>query len=322
MNQELRQLIATQYNFTILDVDSLGRKSLKVTTDKGVFAAKTIVKSDQAHLQIKQHIAVFDYLAKHNFPAISLHRTPDNQKFVSGPHHYAFLYQYLPGSHPVANRQFFRQLGELLARLHQLPLRRYPYTSEYHPHKQVPRLLATLNQYQSGLDQQYAQKIIDTLCQRQLPTNLPQAFIHSDPYYYNLVRDKSGVLHFIDLDHSGPAPAIIDIGFVLSHMCFIAPDLGKQIYWQVEGAGNIWDSRRARQYTHDFLYSYQQIRPLSALEIEYLPHATLLTSVRHIQGPAGNLNQEYYRRFLLLQHKLPRLLPQHNWHTSDQKVEV
>ena len=299
MEVTLSEMITKEYGLNVTSVQSLGRKSTKVFTDQGEYVVKTIPVVDRADSKIARHVAAYDFLNRQQFPALSLLAAPDGRKFIETPQHIVFLYRFLDGSHPVANKRYFKELGMLLGSLHSLPADGYRYQSDYHPSIQVPQLAATVKGARDASNQQAVSDVLRAIKPEKLLDQAPQVFIHSDPYYFNMIRDQQGVLHFIDLDSAGIAPAVIDIGFVLAQMCLVSPEQNKALYWQEKGSGARWESKRAISLTQTFMDAYRSVRPLSDVEIFLLPYAVKLATVRHIVNAENRFNWEYYSR---LQH--------------------
>jgi Ser/Thr protein kinase RdoA (MazF antagonist) len=310
MESAVQQVITTEYGLHITSVEDLGGKSAKIVSNQGEFVAKYLATSDESEQLANRHVAAYGVLNQHQIPALSLYPARNGQQFVWAADKIVFLYRYLQGQHPIFDTRFFRELGLLLATLHSLPAKSYKYPSEYHPRYHIMQLEQRLQRIRGPHNNAEVSTLREILEQGTPWELLPQTFIHGDPYYFNLVRDSRDILHFIDLDLAGLAPAIVDVGFVIAQMCFMSPKLSKAIYWQVPGAGEVWETRRSERSTQAFLQSYQSVRPLSQLELLHLVDAVWLATIRHIDSPdQKQINPEYFARSQQTAEFLKRVLP-------------
>ncbi len=102
---------------------------------------------------------------------------------------------------------------------------------------------------------------MNSLLERTLPieerlTALPQALIHGDLFWDNLVKEDSGSIEFIDFDFAGLGVPVVDIGMALLGMC--RGEIGLDV-----------------EKTEAFMTGYCQTRTLSKDEIENLDGAVL-----------------------------------------------
>lgn len=197
---------------------------------------------------------------------------------LPGEGRFLYLYDYIPGGPPQPADRFYRRLGQMLAQLHSLPWEGLAPISPYRPEVELPLVRERL----AGLDDSAQAEVIADLLEiiDAFPSfaDLPTGIIHTDPYFVNLLETPAGGLYLIDWDDAGASYPLLDVGYVLAHLCsFTARD---RALWGVPGAP---DGLLARpDWAQLFLDAYQSVRPLSAAEIRRLPDAVRISFLVYV----------------------------------------
>jgi Ser/Thr protein kinase RdoA (MazF antagonist) len=169
-------------------------------------------------------------------------------------------------------------LGLILARLHSLPAGGNLAASENTPANIFAEIKPFLEGIKDLQQKPYAQEMLETIAAFSDFSGLPVALIHTDPYFVNLLEDSQGGLYLIDWDDTGVSYALLDVGYVIAHLCTFTPR--EQEQWQINPRARIaWQAGWAKL----FLDAYQSIRPLTGEEKAFLPHAALFNMIEYVQ---------------------------------------
>lgn len=237
------------------------------------------------------------YLAEQGFPAPRPLVGRDGRLYQVFGDRFLYLYEYIEGSHPRPGEIFYRRLGHLLANLHSLPVTAAVPRSGYRPDEVLPGVRQAL----VGIDQADLLPVADELLEmiERFPSfaEVPEGIQHSDPYFVNLIEDPAGKLYLIDWDDGGVAYPLLDVAYVVAHLCtFTARD---RQTWGVPGPreGLAWHPDWAKV----FLAAYQSVRPLAQSERQRLPDAIRLNFLVYIPEWDGNgLILDNYRRMKMV----------------------
>jgi Ser/Thr protein kinase RdoA (MazF antagonist) len=297
MDAALLQLLSEQYALSGVQFQQRlatkgTRQALVLATDQGRFVLK-ITDHTRPEAVVQTDLATLDLLAQAGFPAPRLLLTRGGQRYVPYQSSFLYLYHYIEGRQPGPSSAFFTRLGELLARLHSIPVTAGMPRSQWSPAGTIPEIVSALRKVETLQDRRMAQEALTALEDFPSMAGLPEGLVHSDPWYGNLLEDASGSLYLVDWDDAGVAYPLLDVAYVLTYLCTQLPSE------QPEGASEVaWRAEWAKI----FLTSYQAIRPLSRAEQRLLPAAVRLTALVYLPHWESNqVIEDNYHRWKLLE---------------------
>ncbi len=248
------------------------------------------------------------YLCAQGFPAPRPLPSGDGRMYLPYGDRFVYIYMYIEGRHPLPREDFYRFLGSLLAKLHSIPTTAAIPGSGYVPGQILADARTLLLRVKSFVgdpgpltpEEQRAivPELLDMIDRFPSFDNLPRGIIHTDPYFVNLVETPGGALWLIDWEDAGTSYPLLDIGYVLAHLCsFTARD---RAIWGVPGPAEGLVSRP--DWARAFLSAYEAIRPLTAAESSLLPDAVRLSFLAYIvDWDSGKLILDNYRRMKLFE---------------------
>ncbi len=259
------------------------RAAYRVQGSRGRWVVK-VTEPDRAESAVQADVSTPFYLAEQGFPVPRPLPARDGRLYLVYGDRFLYLYEYIEGHQPRPGMDFYRRLGHLLAQLHRIPVSAAVARSGYRPEEILPGVQRALVRV-SCLD---FRSVVDELLEMigRFPSfaEVPEGIQHSDPYFVNLIEDPTGKLHLIDWDDGGVAYPLLDVAYVVAHMCtFTARD--RQI-WGVPGPeeGLAWRPDWAKA----FLAAYQAVRPLTPSERRRLPDAIRLSFLIYIPAWDGS----------------------------------
>jgi len=138
------------------------------------------------------------------------------------------MYSYVQGDRAQPDAPFFEEIGSMLATLHSLPLPVGQYQSEYRPESELPRGKEALSHLTGANDQVHAIELMKIIDDFPSIDHLPMSLIHGDPYFTNFVQSGRGAISLVDWDDAGLSYPILDVGYVLAHLCTVTPHVSHQ----------------------------------------------------------------------------------------------
>lgn len=272
MEDDLTQFISDHY---LLDrVTFAGRLATKgtriafrITSDGGEFVVK-LTPPGREEAIMQRDVDMVHFLAQSDFPAPRLLRARDGSSFVSFQDRFVTVCSYIQGDNPEPDLLFFEKLGDLLARLHLLPAPAGDFLSDYRPETELPRVKESLSHLTDSTDIEVATKLIKAIDEFPSFDLVPTALIHGDLWFGNILQSGSGELSLIDWDDAGVSYPILDVGYVIAHLCTFTPP-GLTVENVVWTPGIAWRP----DWASAFLASYRRRRQLSDSEIQILPRA-------------------------------------------------
>jgi Ser/Thr protein kinase RdoA (MazF antagonist) len=250
-----------------------------VETQKGLYVLKVSHHHWRSQSEIQFELELLDFLHEHYLPVAYPLRTKDGQLFVAinalEGNRYAALSTYAPGKVPLGdlNLEQSKIFGETLGKIHQTAAdfcastQRQPLTLDYLLDDSLLVIAPFLKYRKADLD--YLQTAIAAIKQKLKYLSQKPPFwgiCWGDPHSGNVHFTNDNQLTLFDFDQCGYG--------------WRAFDLAK--FLQVSLQGGI--SRKIRDA---FLAGYQNIQPLSKLEIESLQ---AFTQTAHIWGWAISIN--------------------------------
>lgn len=307
---DLLAFLNDQYSagpFTILSTMQTNgqRKAYCLEAPGGKLVAK-LTDPGRSEAVVQADVGTPQYLCSQGFPAPRLLAARGGQRYLPFGDRFVYIYEYIEGVHPQPREDFYRQLGALLGRLHAVPQSGAVPRSGYIPSEILAESEAALRLVQSfvgdpgDLLPEMFPKIIPELLEiiDRFPSfsALPQGIIHTDPYLVNLIELPSGALHLIDWEDGGISYPLLDVGYVLAHLCsFSARD---RKIWGVPGPA---EGPLLRQdWVQVFLSSYNAVHPLTIAERDLLPDAVRLSFLAYmVDFDTGALILDNYLRMKL-----------------------
>jgi Ser/Thr protein kinase RdoA (MazF antagonist) len=277
------------------------RKAIQITGEQGSMVVK-VTDPGRPEGKVQSDTGIQAYLADGGFPVPRPIATVDGRLYLPYGDSFVSLYTYLEGFHPSPSDDFYDRLGHLLAALHSIPLSPTVPVSAYRPSAVLPGVRESMLHVSDPHQQVVVPELLALIDSFPDFKDLPEGIIHSDPYLVNIIEMPGGDLALIDWDDGGAAYPLLDVGYVLAHLCtFTARD---RKLWNVPGPGSglLWREDWARR----FLAAYETIRPLSPAERRLLPDAIRLSFLIYIPWwGSSELIMDNYHRMKMLEGWVP-----------------
>jgi homoserine kinase type II len=281
-NQDLIEFLNRRYAgpFTIqsrLKTNGL-REAYRVQGPGGVYVVK-LTDPGRAEQTVRADVGTPAYLASHGFPTPRPVPASDGRFYLPYGDRFAYLYEFLPGTHPRPSTIFYQRLGSLLARLHNLSCDGADIPeSAYRPAEVLTNVRETLLQVGPADQRALVPELIEIIDNFPDFSGLPKGIIHTDPYLDNLIEGPDGSLALIDWEDGGISYPLLDVGYVLAHLStFTARDREK---WGVPGPPN--GLLRRKDWEEQFMKAYETVRPLTESERSMLPDAVRMSFIVYI----------------------------------------
>lgn len=242
------------------------------------------------------------YLANMGFPAPRIAAARNGALYVPadalGAGRFLYCYDFIPGAAPHPGDSFYRRLGQVLAQLHTLPWEGLVPISTYTPSAELPLVREMVAAAGEPGQESVTADLLGLIDRFPSFDDLPTGIIHTDPYFVNLLETPGGALYLIDWDDAGVSYPLLDVGYVLAHLCsFTARD---RALWGVPGDPEGLLVRP--DWAQTFLDAYQSVRPLTAPERQRLPDAVRLAFlVYSVDWGSHRLILDNYRRMKLVE---------------------
>ena len=196
MEDALRQCLHQEYGLTL----TAPLQSLPVKGDRRVFLLQTtqgtyIAKlSDlgRTEIQIERDVTALIFLDRRHFPAPRIVKSSAGFPFLRFNGRYLYLYAYIEGQPPRPDGDEFQRLGTLLSRLHNLPAADYPRVSGFTPDAEFPLVQKLLRDARSAALSDQVDELLHDIATFPTFDTLPEALIHTDPYFANMVQRSDG----------------------------------------------------------------------------------------------------------------------------------
>jgi Ser/Thr protein kinase RdoA (MazF antagonist) len=270
-----------------------GREAYRVRGPGGRFAAKiTAAGRPEATVHADAHTPYL--LAAQGFPAPRVVESLDGRLYLPYNDRFIYLYAYIEGRHPYPNPDFYARLGTLMAQLHALPHEGVPEAS-YRPPKELAAIRTALLAVKPPEQRALLPGLLEMIDTFPDFSSLPLGIIHTDPYFVNLIEAPDGTLYLIDWEDGGVSYPLLDVGYVLAHLCSFTPR--DRSLWRVPGpeTGILWRP----EWGKIFLRSYEAVRPLSAAERALLRASALLNFLVYLpMWETDEIILENYQRLM------------------------
>jgi Ser/Thr protein kinase RdoA (MazF antagonist) len=154
-------------------------------------------------------LEAFDYLSEHGFAQIPrLLRTRRLSTYQAVGDKRICVMEFIAGNTPSRNAESCAKLGHLMASLHLIE--DYPYPATFTPSEVIDGELPTLVADKPFQDEYL--KLVESLPSFE---DLPQAIIHTDLSFGNVIERADGELVMIDFDDMGMGARVIDLAYPL-----------------------------------------------------------------------------------------------------------
>jgi Ser/Thr protein kinase RdoA (MazF antagonist) len=278
------------------------RKAYCLVAPGGKLVAK-VTDPGRHEAVVRADVGTPQYLSGQGFPVPRPVAARDGRLYLPFGDRFVYLYEYIEGSYPKPREVFYQRLGGLLGHLHSITPQGQVPPSDYTP----PVILADAREMllrsktflgdPGDLAPEMLPGIVPELLEMidRFPSfeALPKGIIHTDPYFVNLIEAPDGSLSLIDWEDGGISYPLLDVGYVLAHLCsFTARDRKK---WEVPGPEKGIAARP--DWAQVFLEAYEAARPLSSLERTLLPDAVRLSFLAYMVewGSDGLILDNYLR---------------------------
>jgi homoserine kinase type II len=252
------------------------RQAIVIHCKQGRFVLK-ITTENRPYEVVQREVKVLAYLQGYQYPAPVPLEAKHGGWLVPFEKRFIYLYPYIEGRSPIPGTEFYIRLGVILARLHSLPVSSDIAASEITPAILLPEMKGYLEALEDPEQKGYAQDLIEDIDQFPSFEGLPEALIHTDPWFDNLIVDRQGNLYLVDWDDTGITYPLLDVGYVIAHLCTFTPRDQKK--WRITPRGRIaWKPEWAKA----FLDAYQSIRRLTNREKELLTEAALFNMIEYM----------------------------------------
>ena len=236
-------------------------------------------------------------LARHGFPAPLPVYTREKRLYLPFGERFFYLYQFIEGKKPTPSAALLEECGRLLARLHTLPLDDSARPSLHRPPLLLEELRGWLDAVPHTPEQQgMSREILAMIAAFPSFEGLPEALIHTDPYFVNLLEGGDGRLYLIDWEDAGISYPLIDAGY-LGHLVTYLP--GDRLKLGLAGDEAITFQPA---WARAFLDGYQSVRRFTREEQALFPYAVRLNFLMYIwDWDARRIIPENYRRMKLME---------------------
>lgn len=278
----LPALIEQHYRVKVVGTPTLlherdGQEVLHVALADGQAFTVRLCTLDRSHERVLGDTGALLFLNKVDFPAPKLILTSKGERvFQWQTGCWGYAQEFIPGENPTMELPVLAQVGTLLGRLHSLvnEFSNYPVHVGWIDERgaAIRRALdATKHPEWSKI----AAEVADCLTNIPDLRALPLALIHTDVHEGNLLITPQGKLYMLDWEDAGLGEAIFDLALVLGWNCvYQSDDLLKKFKRKPPDRYEFDE-----EYSKTLLWHYQQVRPLSEMEIELLGPA-----IRYVLG--------------------------------------
>jgi Ser/Thr protein kinase RdoA (MazF antagonist) len=221
--EQLKVNLETYYGVTIRKVTILDLNVHRVDIQNGpTWIARVFTQSSN---EVAELVKLLDYLQQSEFPAeIYASPQPVSESSLGGR---ILVTEFVDGSRPERNRQTFRRLGELLGRLHVIPVPDWLRRGGAWHHlsasgglseecEAARTMLETFKAQHKTDNLEHVDRLMSELGQIQGFEDLPSTIVHPDFVPSNVIGNAStGNWTIIDWAGAGCGPRLISLGFLL-----------------------------------------------------------------------------------------------------------
>jgi Ser/Thr protein kinase RdoA (MazF antagonist) len=232
-----------------------------ITTPSGAYLCKILVNTTVDN--ILAGLPFLRRLEEYGFTkAVPYLRTPDGRTVLQEPDFAAVVLPFLDGTRPVPSVEVSREVGVVLARMHQVPADGLPDKRHWIDGRYLPETLAAALQRHGADRMPETLRVVDDLRGFD-PRAFPQVIIHGDLDCSNSLMTDAGI-RFLDWQDVAVGAAIMDVAGAVLGYCFTK-------------RGEQWDFQPD---LYDVLASaYGSIRRLSRFEIDNLGAAVRYVAI-------------------------------------------
>ena len=271
------------------------REAYQLQTDQGDFVVK-ITESSKSLKEVIKDVYILEYLEKFKFNSPLIIRSNSGETFIKINDRYLYLMDFITGQKPTLNNNLFERLGILLAQFHLIPVNNYPYISTYNPIYELPLLKNNLLEITENSE--IKSQLLSDISNFQSFDTLPKSLIHTDIHSANLI-DKNGELFLIDLDDAGTSQSIIDVGYVIGHMCTFGKN-DQLKFGIVSDKDVVWN----KEWVITFLKSYNSTRQLLPEELNLLHYATQFALLSYVYDWENHtIDEANYQRYTCIKNE-------------------
>lgn len=252
------------------------------------------VSNDKTIEQLENEQRILQVLEKYNY-LHSLHpiQTIQGKPIYHHKNYFGVVFPFINGLPPIIDNSAIAQIGKALAELHSLEIHKEDLDT-IRPHDLVGHGGLHIQDYieQPNCAPDFKEAFLKVFPQglNDIPYDIfPAGIIHGDLYFDNSLFHEGKLVTLIDFEQSGRGRFILDLGIALSGSCLNS------------NRDNL-DLELARH----FIRGYEQVRPLKAIEREYLMMAVkvgffsigLWRIKRFLEGNLDESKKYNYRELL------------------------
>ena len=261
-----------------------GRRSYRAHTDDGPLFVKAQDLQSDDESNILDGLRVQHFLRSSNLPVSEPLNTRDGRPYLKTEDYLLTVERWLEHEELQTDLGQWQALGELCARLHCLPATEEirPIVSRLDPAKTLNGLRSKLAAYRNNLPAEYNEPLARYLEEAESLAyfeHLPRVLIHSDLTWDNVVFHR-GVLHLIDLEGAGMAPAVMDLVEVTTKLC----------------RGHSASGPLDKEATLAFYRGYLKHRRIAETEIAALPAAHFFQEIYYLENSLGRGDYDFLNR--------------------------
>ena len=282
--QALREAWGCSVSALDLVAEKHGRRCYRADADAGPLFVKVQDSGADGGEDILAGLRVQRYLRSRNMPVSEPLLTKDGRDHAQTEGRLYTAERWLEPEARATGPEQWRELGELCGRLHRLPATDEigDLVSRLDPGKTLDAVRQRLAPYRAAVPAEYRAALaacLDEATALDHMEGLPRVLIHSDLTWDNVVRHR-GVLHLIDLEGAGTAPAVMDLAEVTTKLC------------RGHSASGPLDEDAARA----FYRGYLKHRRLADAEIAALPAAHFFQEIYYLENSLGRGDFDFLNR--------------------------
>lgn len=297
MEKEIKDILANQYGIDdVLQIQKLSDGFVnfnhKIITKSASYVYRLCLQVSEIET-LNYEVRLSKALAKINFPIAKIIPTPSNEYFVNSPSGFVVLSEFIEGSEPKLSHSTVKEIASAVAELNQFEdWKSFEKKNIIHMdncHQTMDEFKTAPLQFPEIFNcfEEQTRFLEDAL-----KTELPKGLIHGDVFPDNTLYINNKLRAIIDFEDACVDHLLMEVGMTINGFCF---------------KNNILDENLIKT----FLKTYDQIRPLTDLEWELLPHYIQWTAHGmlswHLKCQYNRKEERQYNRVLELMQRVKNL---------------
>ncbi len=253
------------------------QRVFRLNTSEGTALTLRLCPPSHSYEQVQADTEALLYLSRQHYPAPTLRLTRTAQPaFEWQTSSWAYAHDFIEGKQPEWNLATLEEVAKLLGRLHLLNDNTQPFPTKVNwlddLNQVIERTESCTNHVIWGQPAREVATILSSLPSLALQ-DLPNGIMHGDVHEGNLLRNPAGQLFLLDWEHAGIGPLLLDLALVLGWHCLWPASKSQNLSGEpIHLASEIdkFDFDFDEEWCKTFLATYQQFRPLTSQEVQYL----------------------------------------------------